>query len=104
MRAISRATRDKTTIDQRWAAPWAERQEVGGTTGYRDLFTDAPDRTKALERELASLNRTAGKGAAMAIVLGIDRLAAAEEALERLSLRLLTRPRSDIAAARAGKL
>jgi hypothetical protein len=68
MRAIYRATRDKTPTDRQWAGLWAELQEVGGTTGYRDLFADAADRSKALERELAALDRGAARRAAVAIV------------------------------------
>jgi hypothetical protein len=93
MRAIYRATRDKTPTDRQWAGLWGELQEIGGTTGYRDLFTDAADRTKALERELAALNRGAGRHAAVAIVDWLSdynetmenavRLAAYEVALDR---------------------
>lgn len=68
MRAIYRDARAKTPQDAEWTRLWREMQEAGGTTGYRDLFTDATDRAKALQRELESLDRGQVSQAAHAIV------------------------------------
>lgn len=68
MRAIYRTARGKTATDAEWSHLWQEMQEAGGTTGYRDLFTDAADRAKAIERELKALERGQASKAAHAIV------------------------------------
>lgn len=68
MRAIYRNQRGKSTTDAQWARLWQEMQDAGGTTGYRDLFTDASDRSKALERELRALDRGKVSQAAHAVV------------------------------------
>lgn len=41
----------------KWAALFDELQNVGGTTGYRDLFLNAEDRANALLKELKNLDR-----------------------------------------------
>jgi len=41
----------------KWAALFDELREVGGTTGFRDLFLDADSRSKALLGELNALDR-----------------------------------------------
>lgn len=43
--------------DPAWAKLWEEFQEVGGQTGYRDLYANAEDRADALLKELKSLDR-----------------------------------------------
>jgi len=40
-----------------WAQLWEEMQNEGGTTGYRDLFADPAERVKAIEKELAKIDR-----------------------------------------------
>jgi len=40
-----------------WAALFTELREVGGTTGYRDLFLDAESRSKALLSEMKAMDR-----------------------------------------------
>jgi hypothetical protein len=40
-----------------WATLFNELREIGGTTGYRDLFLDAESRSKALLDDLKSLDR-----------------------------------------------
>ncbi len=45
-----------------WAALFAEFNEIGGSTGYRDLFLDAADRSKALQDTIDKLDQgKAGK-------------------------------------------
>jgi len=68
MRAIYRAERNKTALDAEWTDLWREMQQAGGTTGYRDLFTDASDRTKALLKQLRALDRGQVSEAAHAVV------------------------------------
>lgn len=68
MRAIYRTARGKTATDAEWSRLWQEMQEAGGTTGYRDLFADAADRAKAIEKELKALDRGQASKAAHAIV------------------------------------
>lgn len=68
MRAIYRERRGKRATNGTWAQLWEEFQDVGGTTGYRDLFTDAQDRANALARELKALDRGAVAKAAWAVV------------------------------------
>lgn len=60
MRAIYRDTRGKGAANKKnaeWVALWNDLQLSGGTTGYRDLYSDIKDRTNALQKELSSLDR-----------------------------------------------
>lgn len=68
MRAIYRQRRGKASRNNEWTALWDEFENVGGTTGYRDLFADADDRAKALAKELAALDRGQVSKAAHAVV------------------------------------
>jgi hypothetical protein len=62
MRAIWNVEREGVKGQQQWRDLWNEMQEVGGITGYRELFRDADDRTNDLEREMKKLERgNAGK-------------------------------------------
>ncbi len=63
----------------KWAAIFAELKEVGGTTGYRDLFLDAESRGKALQDTLKSLDRGKASQAAHAVA---DWLSDYNEAME----------------------
>ncbi len=67
-----------------WAALRDEFENVGGTTGYRDLFLSPEDRTKALLNELKALDRGQISKAAHAIA---DWLSDYNEAMEN-SVRL----------------
>lgn len=68
MRAIYRQRRGKASRNNQWTALWDEFENVGGTTGYRDLFADADDRAKALAKELGALDRGQVSKAAHAVV------------------------------------
>ncbi len=68
MRAIYRERRGKSAKSRQWTRLWDEFQDVGGTTGYRDLFTDAQDRADALTKELNALDRGQISKAAHAVV------------------------------------
>ncbi len=68
MRAIYRQRRGKASRNGQWTALWEEFENVGGTTGYRDLFSDADDRAKALVRDLQALDRGQVSKAAHAVV------------------------------------
>jgi Large polyvalent protein associated domain 38/ddrB-like ParB superfamily domain/Large polyvalent protein-associated domain 1 len=68
MRAIYRERRGKTATNAQWTSLWDEFQEVGGTTGYRDMFADAKDRAKALTDDLQALERGEVSNAAHAVV------------------------------------
>jgi Large polyvalent protein associated domain 38/ddrB-like ParB superfamily domain/ADP-Ribosyltransferase in polyvalent proteins/Large polyvalent protein-associated domain 1 len=68
MRAIYRERRGKASRNGRWTTLWDEFEQVGGTTGYRDLFADAEDRAKALVHDIESLDRGQVSKAAHAIV------------------------------------
>lgn len=68
MRSIYRQRRGKTSRDGAWTALWAEFENVGGTTGYRDLFADAEDRAQALVKDLEALDRGQVSKAAHAVV------------------------------------
>ena len=68
MRAIYRTERGKSAANAEWTRLWEEMQNVGGTTGHRDLYVDAGDRVKALERELKALDRGQVSKAAHAVV------------------------------------
>jgi hypothetical protein len=56
---IARDLRGDTARTE-WSDLFNQFQEAGGQTGYRELFRDAGDRTKAIEKELKSL-QSAGK-------------------------------------------
>ena len=71
LRAIYRETRGKSAANAKnkeWMRLWDELQLTGGTTGYRDMFADIKDRTKALEKELSALERGKVAKAANAVV------------------------------------
>ena len=57
MRAIWNVEREGVKGQQQWRDLWNEFQGVGGITGYRELFRDADDRTRDLEREMKKLER-----------------------------------------------
>ena len=79
MRAIYRDTRGKAPANAQWARLWQQMQDDGGTTGYRDLFVDANDRAKKLQRELGALDRGQASKAAHA---ALDWLSAYNETME----------------------
>lgn len=79
MRAIYRDTRGKAPANAQWARLWQQMQDDGGTTGYRDLFVDANDRAKKLQRELGALDRGQASKAAHAV---LDWLSAYNETME----------------------
>lgn len=71
LRAVYRKERGGAATSpesQRWMALWNELELTGGATGYRDLFTKAEDRTKALEREIRALDRGQVAKAAFGLV------------------------------------
>lgn len=68
MRAVYQERRGKDSTNETWTRLWDEFQNVGGTTGYRDMFTDAHDRAKALTDELAAMDRGQTSKAAHAVV------------------------------------
>jgi len=68
MRAIYRERRGKSPKSQEWTRLWNEMQEVGGTTGYRDLFSDTEARAEALVKEIKALERGQAMKAAHAVV------------------------------------
>lgn len=47
-----RAARKGKSQTSQWAALWDEFQEVGGQTGYRDLFATSADRAEAIQKAL----------------------------------------------------
>jgi hypothetical protein len=51
---IARDLRDDAHRTE-WSDLWREFQDAGGRTGYRELFRDAADRTKAIASELEKL-------------------------------------------------
>ena len=63
----------------RWGALFDEFNEVGGTTGYRDLYLNAEDRAKSLLSELKAMDRGQFSRAAHAIA---DWLSDYNEAME----------------------
>ena len=63
----------------KWAALFSDFTEVGGTTGYRDLYLDAEARGKALLDTLQSLDRGKASQAAHAVA---DWLSDYNEAME----------------------
>ena len=51
--ASLRAERDgRPAPNSSWSTLWAEFQDMGAQTGYRDVFIDAEERAKGLEKEL----------------------------------------------------
>ncbi|HEX4843210.1 MAG TPA: LPD38 domain-containing protein [Limnobacter sp.] len=60
LRTIYRDVRGKSTKNNEMAKYWQEIQEVGGLTGFRDMFVTTNDRIKDLE----SMMNEADKGAA----------------------------------------
>lgn len=92
MRAIYRDARGKAPTNTEWTRLWQQMQDDGGTTGYRDLFVDAEDRARKLQKELASLDRGQVSEKAHAIVDWLSdynetmenavRLAACKQALD----------------------
>jgi len=54
MRAIYRTERgkDATKATKEYQALWREYQEIGGATGYRELFSDAKERQKDIVKKL----------------------------------------------------
>lgn len=68
MRAIYRQRRGKASRNGEMTALWDEFESVGGTTGYRDLFSDAEDRARALIKDLNALDRGQVSKAAHAVV------------------------------------
>ncbi len=88
MRAIYRQERGKGSVsaeNKQWMDLWDEMQDVGGTTGYRDLYADAADRVKALEKELKALDRGNASQAAHAVVEWLSVYNEAMENAVRLS-------------------
>ena len=82
MRAVYRQERGKgaaNATNAQWVALWKDLQEVGGTTGYRDLFGDIEDRAKGLQKEIEALERGQVSRAAHAVV---DWLSDYNEAME----------------------
>lgn len=71
--------------DPAWAKLWEEFQEVGGQTGYRDLYANAEDRAEALLKELKSLDRWKITRAAHAVVDWLSDYNTAMENAVRLS-------------------
>lgn len=57
IKAIYQMERGKQASNQVMGALWSEFQNVGGQTGYRDLYASPDDRVKALDKELKSLER-----------------------------------------------
>jgi hypothetical protein len=82
LRAIYRQERGKGAAspqNQQWIDLWKQLQDAGGSTGYRDLYASAEDRTKELEKELRRLDRGAASQAAHYV---LDWLSDYNEAME----------------------
>ncbi|NBT72363.1 MAG: hypothetical protein EBT36_13555, partial [Betaproteobacteria bacterium] len=80
LKAIYRAQRGASDGEQsHWQARWLQMQAAGGTTGYRDLFADATERSAALARTLQSFERGQVSRAAHAL---LDWLSDYNEAME----------------------
>jgi hypothetical protein len=80
LKAIYRAQRGASDGEQsHWQARWLQMQAAGGTTGYRDLFADATERSAALARTLQSFERGRVSRAAHAL---LDWLSDYNEAME----------------------
>jgi GGDEF domain-containing protein len=52
-----RAKRDGKENDSEWAKLYEEFQNVGGQTGYRNMFSNAEQRAEAIAREIKSLHQ-----------------------------------------------
>jgi diguanylate cyclase (GGDEF)-like protein len=52
-----RAKRDGKDSDSEWAKLYEEFQNVGGQTGYRNMFSNAEQRAEAIAREIKSLHQ-----------------------------------------------
>lgn len=59
----TRDTRQGKPATSAWAQLWEEFQDVGGKTGYRDMFRTSKDRAEAIEREIGKV--TEGKAKQM---------------------------------------
>lgn len=82
MRAVYRNKSGKAAAspaNAEWMRLWGELQDVGGITGYRDMYADPKDRVKALDQELEKLDRGNASAAAHAVR---DLLVAYNEAME----------------------
>lgn len=82
MRAVYRKQRGKGAANaenQKWIKLWDEMQDIGGATGYRDMYANAEDRVKVLENELNALDRGQVSQAAHAV---LDWLSHYNEAME----------------------
>jgi len=82
MRAVYRKQRGKgasNAKNQEWIKLWDEMQDIGGATGYRDMYANAEDRVKVLENELNALDRGQVSQAAHAV---LDWLSHYNEAME----------------------
>lgn len=51
----------KSRSGSAWSRLWEEFQEVGGKTGYRDLYMTSDDRAKALQKEINAIYEGAPK-------------------------------------------
>lgn len=70
MRAIYRQERGKGAAgaeNARWVKLWDEMQDVGGATGYRDMYANAADRVDALTKQIKALDRGEVSQAAHAV-------------------------------------
>ncbi len=88
MRAVYRQARGKGAANAenaQWIKLWDEMQNVGGATGYRDLYADAEDRVKALTKDLDALDRGEVSKAAHAVVDWLSHYNEAMENAVRLS-------------------
>lgn len=82
LRAVYRKERGKGAANAdnaRWIQLWKDLELTGGATGYRDLYSNAEDRAKSLQRELEALNRGQVSKAAFAV---LDWLSDYNEAME----------------------
>ncbi len=52
-----RGSRAANPVNAQWIALWKDLEQVGGATGFRDLFADINDRAKEMQKELAALDR-----------------------------------------------
>jgi site-specific DNA-cytosine methylase len=71
IRAVYRQERGKGAANpenQQWIGLWRDLELVGGTTGFRDLFSDIEDRAKGLTKEIEALERGRASRYAHAVV------------------------------------
>ena len=92
MRAIWRAERPRLDADGKpiletdaWSKLYEEMQLAGGTTGYRDMFRTATERTDQLKRELAKNDRSRPRKTFDAVLNVLDAYNTAMENATRLS-------------------